>query len=763
MGCNISNNHHCNDNEFDDSVNSNNNNDSNSSNNKIGGVRDLDKIRVDISTNVLIVGDNRVKVATSCVLASMAKDLARELSINICTKTPNIPQMNILKKDGINVYEGEMIDTNSITKVIKKCNPDVIFIVTPSSSTRVNETISLMQQCKRSGIGHVILLSNTIIESSISSIFGDHYIQIERFLITSGLSYTIIRIPIYMDNYLSQLDSIASYGIFYQPLTPYCVYSSIAIIDVAEAVTKVLLNPGIYADATITLNGPAACGNSAAEAFSLALGTIVTYEQISYESFKDCLLMSKMHEWQVNGMMELFKIYEKNEEIPEVTTLQELLGRPPTDVIALAKAAVADTGLNKVNRRGSYIFNANLRVTKYSPQFNQGPSGCMGILAVTMILVKTQKLKSSLKSSSKIRDSPKSKKKGVRFFTEETAAQSEVNKARFSFTDSDIAESPKLKNESEILLISETMESTEVDVPIDEKFVKFVKVDGNINISLDESFHRSDEIETSREFLGARERFNSIDSNDTGISLDSPKVIFGKEIDNFRHEEEEDISEQLVNKEYVTLHLKSKFVILLEGNLTFIPAYTYLSSMNTGVDSAQSIPVSTQMQSGKKQIFGSHPQSGKKIFGTQQMSLSKKLARKSVEEVLNSSSLDISSTSSSGRKISSEVSAPNSVNSAIFSSTSQIPKSSTKLDDKSLVARTIGSVENKSFSLQGYSVRVDPQNPLRIIVNGLKKWGKLFFLETASEDDHDRWIKCITSHIEFEENKLDCENTGYLI
>jgi len=753
MGCTYSKSH-CSNDELNDSVNSYQSHTS------------IDKIRVDISTNVLIVGDNRVKVATSCVLYQMAKDKNRELSINICTKTPNIPQMNILKKDGINVYEGEMIDTSSITKVIKKCNPDVIFIVTPSSSTRVNETISLMQQCKRSGIGHVILLSNTIIESSVSSIFGDHYIQIERFLITSGLSYTIIRIPIYMDNYLSQLDSMASYGIFYQPLTPYCAYSSIAIIDVAEAVTKVLLNPGIYADATITLNGPAASGNSAAEAFSLALGKVVTYEQISYESFKDCLLMSKMHEWQVNGMMELFKIYEKNEEIPEVTTLQELLGRPPTDVVALAKAAVADTGLNKVSRRGSYIFNANLRATKYSPQFNQGPSGCMGILAVTMILVKTQKLKSSLKSSSKSWDSPTSRKKGVRFFTEEAAAESDVNKARFSFSDIDIAGSPKLKNESENLLMCETMESTEVDVPIDEKFVKFVKVDGNINIPLDESFHRSDESEASREFLGARERFSSTDSNDTGISLDAPKVIFGKEIHNFRHEEE-DISEQLDNKEYVTLHLMSKFVILLEGNLTFIPAHTYLSTMNTGVDSGQStITQSGKKQSGKKQIFDSPTLSGKKIFGslTPQMPLSKKLGRKSVEEVLNSSSLETASTTpSTGRRFSWEASTNSSANSVIFSSSSQIPKLSTKLDDRSLAARTIGSVENKSFSLQGYSVRVDPQNPSRIIVNGLKKWGKLFFLDTASEDDHDRWIKCITSHIEFEDNKVDGENTGYLI
>lgn len=738
---------------------------------------ELDKIRVDISSIVLIVGDNRIKIATSCVLNQMKKDNNRELSINICTSTPNNAQMTILKKDGIHVYAGEMIDTSSITKVIKKCNPDTIFIVIPSSYNRVNETITLMQQCKRSGIGHVILLSNTIIERSQSSIFGEHYIQIERFLVTSGLSYTILRIPMYMDNYLSQLDSIASYGIFYQPLTPFCDYSSIAIIDVAEAVAKILLNPGNYSDTIITLNGPHACGNSAAEAFSMALRKTVTYEQISYESFKDCLLMSKMHEWQVNGMIELFKTYEDNHNITESNTLQDLLGRPPTDVLALAKAAVAETGLSIVSSRG-YAFNANLSATKYSPQFNQGPSGCMGILTVTMILIKTQKLKSSLKSSSVNSDSStarlnKSKKKGVRFVSEETDLNSELHNAdkRFSFTDSDIANSPTSTMQSENPFketdtisndtkdenssLNDTSESNELDVPVNEKFKKLKNFDGNIAPIY--SVESPNDISGNKDNSNGRirERFNSTDSNDTGTSLDSPKIIFGKNIYNFGHDGEEDISDQLDNT--VTLPLKSKFVILLEGNFTFIPVHSYISSMTTG-SSPQSTP-----QSGKKSVIGvlsppvSSPSSSKKqMFGlSPQMSLGKTLGRKTVDHNLGilNSNLNMEGANKPPSPISTS-------STAIMSPQNTL--SSIK-EDRSSVARTIGSVENKSFTLRGYTVRTDPQNPLRIIVNGLKYWGKLFFLETTSDDDHDRWMKCIASHIEFEDNKIDNENVGFLI
>ena len=167
----------------------------------------IDKIRVEFSANVLIVGDSRVKVATATILKQLLKHPQysnRELNVNICTKDPNSTKMNMIKKDGIDVIEGEMSDLNSLTKAIKKCAPDTIFIVTPSSSSRVNEAMSLIQQCKRSGVGHIILLSNNSIEISRSSIFGEQFSQIENFLQLSGLSYTIVRIPMYLCPFLTK-------------------------------------------------------------------------------------------------------------------------------------------------------------------------------------------------------------------------------------------------------------------------------------------------------------------------------------------------------------------------------------------------------------------------------------------------------------------------------------------------------------------------------------------------------------------------------
>ena len=76
-----------------------------------------------------------------------------------------------------------------------------------------------------------------------------------------------------------------------------------------------------------------------------------------------------------------------------------------------------------------------------------------------------------------------------------------------------------------------------------------------------------------------------------------------------------------------------------------------------------------------------------------------------------------------------------------------------------MVTHTIGSVENKSFFLRGYSVKADKRNPFRIIINGLKSKGKLFFLDTSSDEDHHRWMQCLHSHIEFEDNKFDNVNT----
>jgi hypothetical protein len=118
-----------------------------------------------------------------------------------------------------------------------------------------------------------------------------------------------------------------------------------SVADLGMAVGSILLTPGDYSDKTICLNGPLTDCETASEAFSSALGKTVIYEQATYESYKQVrhaimtyacdstyphpqespltsnfskrilqtLLEAHMPEWQVLGILELFRMYERQE------------------------------------------------------------------------------------------------------------------------------------------------------------------------------------------------------------------------------------------------------------------------------------------------------------------------------------------------------------------------------------------------------------------------------------------------------------------
>ena len=72
-------------------------------------------------------------------------------------------------------------------------------------------------------------------------------------------------------------------------MRPIQLYTLIwfAVADLGAAVGTILLNPGNYPDKTISLNGPLTDCETASEAFSLALGKTIIYEQASYNSYKE--------------------------------------------------------------------------------------------------------------------------------------------------------------------------------------------------------------------------------------------------------------------------------------------------------------------------------------------------------------------------------------------------------------------------------------------------------------------------------------------
>ena len=111
--------------------------------------------------------------------------------------------------------------TKTLLEALRNSGADTVLLVSPNQSDRSTQTNCGITACKRAGVGHVVVLSSTCVERDGPSIFGDQCKLIEAFVKTTRMSYTIVRIPILMDNYLSQLQSMSEYGIFYRPLPPH--------------------------------------------------------------------------------------------------------------------------------------------------------------------------------------------------------------------------------------------------------------------------------------------------------------------------------------------------------------------------------------------------------------------------------------------------------------------------------------------------------------------------------------------------------------
>ena len=181
---------------------------------------DDDKIRVQRSSIILIIGDNRIKVATACYIKSLEGNNGHPVEVIVGTRDVDAAKNSLLLRAGVRLIKADMNSPETLLRAIRDSGADTVFLVSPNQANRTVQTTTGITACRRAGVGHVVVLSSTCVDRDGPSIFGDQCKHLETFIKNSGLSYTIVRIPILMDNYLSQLQSMAEYGIFYRPLPP---------------------------------------------------------------------------------------------------------------------------------------------------------------------------------------------------------------------------------------------------------------------------------------------------------------------------------------------------------------------------------------------------------------------------------------------------------------------------------------------------------------------------------------------------------------
>jgi uncharacterized protein YbjT (DUF2867 family) len=200
-------------------------------------------------------------------------------------------------------------------------------LVSPLDPHQVELQGNFIDAAKRAGRVHVVKISGlgTALNSSVRS--GRWHAQTEKHVEDSGLPFTHLRPPFFMQNILRFAPAIRTSGEFAGSLG----LGKVAMIDVDDiaAVAATALTTDAHAGKAYVLTGPEAHSYSdVAERLSRILGRTITYKDVPLEVTRERLLASGMPEWHVDVQVDFSTALSAGHASAVTSTVEAVTGRP---------------------------------------------------------------------------------------------------------------------------------------------------------------------------------------------------------------------------------------------------------------------------------------------------------------------------------------------------------------------------------------------------------------------------------------------------
>ena len=235
-----------------------------------------------------------------------------------------------VKALGVDVRQGDYTDPASLLNAFKGI--DTLFLVSSSDMTdRAAQHINAFDAAKQSGVKHIVFTSFQRKQDSGSPIqfLAQSYIDTEKHLKASGVTYTILKNGLYADAlpmFLGQ--TVLETGIFFPAGTTKSAYTSRK--DMAEAAANVLAGTGHENKEYELATEENVSFNDIASILSELSGKTVGYVDPAKEVFIDALTKGGVPEGMIGmatGFAEAIRI---GEFASGKTDLERLLGHSPT-------------------------------------------------------------------------------------------------------------------------------------------------------------------------------------------------------------------------------------------------------------------------------------------------------------------------------------------------------------------------------------------------------------------------------------------------
>jgi uncharacterized protein YbjT (DUF2867 family) len=279
------------------------------------------------SRNIAILGTSgHVGQATVKALSEM------KVNATAFVRDPNnAEKTKDLRLPGITLKAGDMSDEAGTTSVLKGF--DVVYLITPGHIDRTQITTSAIKAAKAAGVKHIVVVS---VPSSGEAhlLFQKQMAPIEQAVKSSKVNYTILRLPLFLDNNFAHLGSIKGQSTIYCPQDPAAPFSAISCQDIGYASALILAHPEKHVNKTYTFANKSFTMNDLIKAFSTALGREIKYVKVDYPSAKQAFIGMGIPEWQTDGILELFQGIDKRDPVlnSQSNDFRAVTGRDATTV-----------------------------------------------------------------------------------------------------------------------------------------------------------------------------------------------------------------------------------------------------------------------------------------------------------------------------------------------------------------------------------------------------------------------------------------------
>jgi NAD(P)H dehydrogenase (quinone) len=194
----------------------------------------------------------------------------------------------------------DMGNRRALTKALQGF--DRVFVVVPCDRNRTGLATIALEAAKAAGVKFVLMLSVTI--ANFDTIFGRQFKPIEDRTKSIGIPYTIIRLPLFMDNNFAHASTVARDNMIYDPKNPRQQFACVSVEDVGKCAAEILRNPERHYNKTYNLVSQKYSMIDLSISMSKILRRQIKVKEISYNRFKEALQDNKVPEWQIDGLIE---------------------------------------------------------------------------------------------------------------------------------------------------------------------------------------------------------------------------------------------------------------------------------------------------------------------------------------------------------------------------------------------------------------------------------------------------------------------------